>query len=229
MKIIKHFATTALFAILASIGTAASAQSATVLPVANNKAGSNTIDAALADLVPSDYRVIVRGKVSEKTVLKWRADTNWVSVLSDALSGAGLTASLNPATKIITVFTPEQLETEKPAQSNARADVPKPQPSIAAAALEQIQPAAARWEVLKQDGRLANTISRWAQTAGYRVEWTAPKQVELGEMTLAYRGTFKEAVGQALANPGIEPLQICSYNTLILITARGEQAAGCKF
>lgn len=232
MKIINHFTTTALFAILASLGVAAHAQSSTVLPVASNKAGTNTIDAALADLVPSDYRVIVRGKVPEKTVLKWRADTNWVSVLSDALSGAGLTASLNPATKIITVSTPNQLEAEKPTNvqpTAARVDTSKSQPSAPVAAQEQIQPGATRWEILKQDGRLANTFSRWAQTAGYRVEWTAPKQIELGDMTLAYRGTFKEAVGQALANPGIDPLQICSYNTLILITARGEQAAACKF
>lgn len=90
-------------ALALAIGLASIAQAQQVLPVANNTAGTEKIDKALAILVPGDHQVKLNDKISPELKLTWEAGTNWVDVLSKALTKANLAAQYNQKDKVITV------------------------------------------------------------------------------------------------------------------------------
>lgn len=104
----------------------------------------------------------------------------------------------------------------------------------AAAANGVIAPPAGRsWEVRTSDLRIDRTLERWAQAAGWRVQWDALRHVEIGAPT-TFRGTFEAAVRALLATPGIRlsefPLEGCLYPNdppLLRITRQGEQFHEC--
>lgn len=90
-----------------------------------------------------------------------------------------------------------------------------------------------KWDVLASDVRLATTFERWAQKAGWRIQWDAARHF-LIDSTSSFNGTFEEAITAALMTPGIRlgayPLEACIYaNTppLIRITRQGEQSQEC--
>lgn len=94
-------------------------------------------------------------------------------------------------------------------------------------------PVAQKWDVVATDVRLANTFERWAQKAGWRVQWDASKHF-LIDGASTFTGTFEDAIKAALMTPGIRlgayPLEACVYgNTppLIRITRQGEQTQEC--
>ena len=89
------------------------------------------------------------------------------------------------------------------------------------------------WEVRTADMRIDRTLERWAQAAGWRVQWDATRHVEIGAPT-TFRGSFEAAVRAVLATPGIRlsefPLEGCLYPNnppLLRITRQGEQAVEC--
>lgn len=94
------------------------------------------------------------------------------------------------------------------------------------------------WNVKAADVRLATTFERWAkesteQGRPYSVLWDAGNHV-LIEAPTQYRGTFLDAVEQALKSPSIlesdYPLEACEYPNsppVIRITRQGEQAKEC--
>jgi hypothetical protein len=89
------------------------------------------------------------------------------------------------------------------------------------------------WQILASDMRLDKSFERWAEKAGYKVQWDADKHV-LIEATPTFTGTFEEAITQALMTPGIRlsayPLEACVYENsppLVRITRQGEQAREC--
>lgn len=90
-----------------------------------------------------------------------------------------------------------------------------------------------KWDVLATDVRLANTFERWAQKAGWRVQWDASKHVQI-DAASTFTGTFEDAIKSALMTPGIRlgayPLEACVYDNtppLIRITRQGEQTQEC--
>jgi hypothetical protein len=85
-------------------GVQGTSQYSPMLPVASNTAGSEPIDKALAVLIPGDHTVKLSNRIPSTTRLTWRADPNWVNVLSEALTKAGLTASYDPKTKEVNVY-----------------------------------------------------------------------------------------------------------------------------
>ena len=92
---------------------------------------------------------------------------------------------------------------------------------------------AAAWEIRSTDVRLDRVLERWAQGAGWRLQWDAARHVELAGPTV-FRGTFESAVAQVLQTPGIRlseyPLEGCIYaNTprLMRITRLGDQVNEC--
>lgn len=94
------------------------------------------------------------------------------------------------------------------------------------------------WKIKASDVRLAATFERWAKESSERgmpfsVLWDAGKHV-LIEAPTEYRGSFLDAVEQALKSPSIlhsdYPLEACEYlNTppVVRITRWGEQAKDC--
>lgn len=90
-----------------------------------------------------------------------------------------------------------------------------------------------RWEVLTSDMTLSKTLARWAQDAGYRLQWDAPRNFLIGAPT-GFGGDFETAVSALLSTPGIRlsefPLEACVYSNsppLLRITRYGEQAREC--
>ena len=90
-----------------------------------------------------------------------------------------------------------------------------------------------RWEVLTSDMTLSKTLARWAQDAGYRLQWDAPRNFLIGAPT-GFSGDFETAVSALLSTPGIRlsefPLEACLYGNsppLLRITRYGEQAREC--
>jgi hypothetical protein len=107
--------------------------------------------------------------------------------------------------------------------------------SVAAAAAPARQSAVAiqRWEVQTADLTLDKTLQRWAQQAGYRLQWDAARTLLVGAPT-TFEGEFETAVADLLGTPGIRmsdyPLEACLYaNTppLVRITRQGDQAREC--
>lgn len=94
------------------------------------------------------------------------------------------------------------------------------------------------WQLKASDVRLAATFERWAKESTergmpYSILWDAGKHV-LIEAPTEFRGTFLDAVKQALKSPSIlesdYPLEACEYpNTpaVIRVTRWGEQAKDC--
>lgn len=90
------------------------------------------------------------------------------------------------------------------------------------------------WNVNITDVNLANTFSRWAMDAGYKIKWDASKHVLIGA-SMTFTGTFEDAVEQALDTPGIRnsqfPLEVCIYSNnppLARVTRMGDQFNDCK-
>lgn len=131
----------------------------------------------------------------------------------DGRKAPAATPAATPAA--VPAATPVVASTEKPAQ-NTEVIVEK------------------RWAVNPSDVNLANTLSRWAIDAGWRVRWDAEKHF-LVDAPDVFTGSFEDAVTGLLSTPGIVqssyPLEVCFYgNTppLARITRRGDQAKECK-
>lgn len=128
----------------------------------------------------------------------------------------------------VTAVTPPQLEA-KPGQ------VANPAPVTPTAVAVPHE-----WKVLVGDVRLATTFERWANEAAvgakpehFKVLWDAGKHV-LIDATPTYKGTFLDAVNEALSSPAIKlsayPLEACVYQNsppLVRITKRGDQTEAC--
>lgn len=94
------------------------------------------------------------------------------------------------------------------------------------------------WHIKASDVRLASTFERWAKESTdsgvpFSILWDAGKHV-LIEAPTEYRGSFLDAIEQALKSPSIlqsdYPLEACEYpNTppVVRITRWGEQAKDC--
>ena len=94
------------------------------------------------------------------------------------------------------------------------------------------------WQVRASDVRLVTTFERWAKDSTergmpYSILWDAGKNVLIDAPT-EFRGTFLDAIKQALKSPSIlesdYPLEACEYpNTppVIRVTRWGEQAKEC--
>lgn len=99
---------------------------------------------------------------------------------------------------------------------------------------QQVEAATAKWEVATRDITMANTLQRWAKSAGWQVRWDAKKHV-LVEAPDTITGSFEEAVASVLDAPGIAksayPLEVCFYPNqppLARITRKGDQDQECK-
>jgi hypothetical protein len=119
---------------------------------------------------------------------------------------------------------------DQPSQGRAAA----PLPAAAASPVAVFRVATVpRWEVLTSDMTLSKTLARWAQEAGYRLQWDAPRNFLIGAPT-GFSGDFETAVSALLSTPGIRlseyPLEACVYSNsppLLRITRYGEQAREC--
>ena len=126
-------------------------------------------------------------------------------------------------------FVDERAAAKQPAVTAAGV----PTAPAAAAPAEPLPPPEKAWEIKPTDLRLDRVLHRWAEEAGWRVQWDAARHVELAGPN-TFRGSFESAVAQVLATPGIRmseyPLEGCIYpNTppLVRITRQGEQVSEC--
>jgi hypothetical protein len=90
------------------------------------------------------------------------------------------------------------------------------------------------WDLSLKDVTLAEAMTRWARTAGWRVLWDLDKHILIDSPDV-YRGSFEQVVTAVLSSPGLAngpyPLEVCFYpNTppLARITRRGMQGKDCK-
>lgn len=115
----------------------------------------------------------------------------------------------------------------------APALVAAPETPYPAAPSTHTPPSVKTWTILTTDGRLANTLERWAQAEGMKLVWDAQQHVMLSSGD-SFRGTLTEALQRVLASPAIRqssyPLEACVYPNsppVLRITRLGEQATEC--
>lgn len=116
-----------------------------------------------------------------------------------------------------------------PAAAPKKSESAAPAPTSLPAGAVKVE----RWEVRTSDIRIDRTLERWAQQAGWRVQWDAARHVEVGAPT-AFSGSFEQAVKATLNTPGIRlsefPLEACIYPNdppLLRVTRQGEQSVEC--
>lgn len=190
-----------------------------MLPASNGKAGSALVDEALSVLVPAAYKVTIKNSVPADTAIKWLASPNWMAVLNDAIEQAQLKVTINKEAKTVIVY-----KEMKGKQVMTGGDALT---TVISTADKKTNP----WKIEVKDLTLANTFSKWANTAGWQVRWDADKHI-LVEAPDALPGTFEDAIAAVLSSPGVMsgyPLEVCFYQNsppLARITRRGEQE--CK-
>lgn len=120
-----------------------------------------------------------------------------------------------------------------PATAPSQAPVPASSTAVAPVVAPALAAPAQTWEVRTTDLRIDRTLERWAQAAGWRLQWDAARHVEIGAPT-TFTGSFESAVRAILSSPGIRlsefPLEGCIYPNqppLLRITRQGEQVAEC--
>ena len=156
-----------------------------------------------------------------RTVKPLVAALSAISLLVGAAYGQGIERKAEPFSPQLVL--PLAAPQERPAAPSA---APEPAAVSAPAPLQA-------WRIEPTDLRLDRVLRRWAEAAGWRIQWDAARHVELAGPN-TFRGSFEQAVAQVLSTPGIRlseyPLEGCIYpNTppLLRITRQGEQAIEC--
>lgn len=148
-------------------------------------------------------------------------------------AGPALAAAQHPVSMPAVQAAPTHLALA--AATAAPATVPAAVPAAAPSAVPPAPLAGdpQRWDVRIADVTLAKTLARWAQEAGYRLQWDAARNYLISAPS-TFIGAFEDAVAQALGTPGVRsgdyPLEACLYaNTppLIRVTRQGDQVREC--
>ena len=169
--------------------------------------------------------------VSKKSKLTTVKNELWTIALDRWLEQEGLKAGLDWEAQRIYF----ELETAAPSKI-AAAQAPAAQGAavvapVVAAPEPKAESADSNWTVKVTDLRLENTLTRWAEKAGYKLLWDADRHILItAEDT--FSGDFMVALDRILTSPAIResdyPVEAVVYANnppLIRITRLGEQAA----
>lgn len=223
------------------------------------KGGSAPLETALTQIVPAAYTIKLDSSIPRSMNLTWSDTQDWMTALNQATRPANLRVipqwdantlvimrntpiEVTPAVGHVSggrgtsadTISPAVRPEELPTKSTAAISSPPREAGLPAPPPKKGEITERTWLVDVKDVTLANTLMRWAATAGWRVRWDAAKNVMI-EAPDSFSGSFEDAVTAQIASPGIAegpyPLEVCFYpNTppLARITRKGDQDKECK-
>lgn len=178
------------------------------------------LDLALRQIIPADRSYSLVDGVSPDIVVSWQGGRPWPEILEEMLASRGL--DYRERDGQIVIF-PSNAKAGQPLALTSRpaADAPADQASTGSAANEPV--GEGEWRIEKGQW-LYQTLSSWAEKAGWTVEWNMPRDFLLAHGAV-FQGDFVSVAREILSHyaDADPPLEAHFYrgNRVLLVKERG--------
>lgn len=154
-------------------------------------AGSARLEDVLAQIIPSQFSLYAADGVDVDAKISMYPGKNWVAALNTALINTNYMAVINWQSNEVVIAVDEQAKTRRAAAKVAKQVMPNVQ-----------------WQVLKTDGLLSETVSRWCSEANAKklimcnkVSWKSSHDIPI-EADAVVTGELSEALKTLFSSVG---------------------------